>query len=123
MEEFPAIEGTWLIESAELAGEIMPDSVAGKIAVELAAGSYTVRVGGEVSDRGIYELGVHPAAKAITLKGLVGTNAGRTMPALYQFGGDQLQICYGLDGVVPAAFATQPGAAHFLAHYRRKPSA
>ena len=120
MSDHAAIEGLWQIESAELAGEKMPDFVAGKIDVELAAGAYTVRFGGEVSDRGTYELGVHPAGHAITLKGLVGTNAGRTIPALYQFVGDQLRICYGLDGVVPAAFATQPGAAHFLAHYRRK---
>ena len=114
------IEGRWLIESAELAGEVMPDLVATKIDVELAGGAYTVRFGGEVADRGTYALGSHPAGKAITLKGVEGTNAGRTIPAVYQFVGDQLQICYGLDGVVPPAFATKPGTAHFLARYRRK---
>lgn len=120
MSDDSAIEGLWHIESAELAGEKMPDLVATKIDVELAAGTYTVRFGGEISDHGTYELGSHPVAKAITLKGVAGTNAGRTIPALYQFVGEQLHICYGLDGVVPGAFATEPGTAHFLARYRRK---
>jgi uncharacterized protein (TIGR03067 family) len=118
-----AIEGIWQIESAELAGDKMPDIVAHKIDVELAAGAYTVRFGGEIADRGTYELGDHPAGHAITLKGVVGTNAGRTIPAIYMIAGDQLQVCYGLDGVAPDAFASKFGTAHFLAHYRRKVSA
>lgn len=123
MPDDDAIEGIWQIESAELAGDKMPDIVAHKIDVELAAGNYTVRFGGEIADRGTYELGIHPAGYAITLKGVVGTNAGRTIPAIYQIAGDQFQVCYGLDGVVPDTFASKPGTAHFLAHYRRKPPA
>ena len=115
-----AIEGTWQIESAELAGEKMPDLVAHKIDVELAAGAYIVRFGGEVADRGTYEIGTHPGGTAITLKGVVGTNAGRTIPAVYRVVDGLLEICYGLDGVVPATFASHPGTAHFLARYRRK---
>jgi uncharacterized protein (TIGR03067 family) len=114
------IEGLWQIEQAELAGEKMPDLVAHKVEVELAAGTYTVRFGGEVADHGTYTLGAHPNAKAITLTGIAGTNAGRTIPAIYQLVGEQLHICYGLDGTAPGAFATKAGAAHFLAVYRRK---
>jgi uncharacterized protein (TIGR03067 family) len=120
MNETAAIEGTWQIVSAELAGEKMPDLVTHQIEVELGDGDYAVRFGGEVADRGTYELGLHPAASAITLTGVVGTNAGRTIPAIYQIVGEQLHICYGLDGTAPAAFATQPGAALFLAVYQRK---
>lgn len=120
MAEPAVIEGHWQIVSAELAGEKMPDLVAHKIDVELTAGHYTVRFGGEVSDHGTYALGDHPAAKAITLTGVAGTNAGRTIPAIYRFDGEQLHICYGLDGAAPGAFATKPGSAHFLAAYRRK---
>ena len=122
MDDTAGIEGTWQIVTAELAGERMPDLVTHKIEVELGDGDYAVRFSGEVADRGTYELGLHPTAHAITLTGVVGTNAGRTIPAIYQFVGDQLHICYGLDGVAPGAFATQPGAAHFLAIYRRKDS-
>ena len=120
MDEAAIIEGHWQIESAELAGENMPDLVAHKIEVELTAGTYTVRFGGEVADHGTYALGPHPVAKAITLTGIAGTNAGRTIPAIYQFVGEQLHICYGLDGTAPGALVTKAGAAHFLAIYRRR---
>jgi uncharacterized protein (TIGR03067 family) len=115
-----ALAGHWQIVSAELAGEKMPDLVAHKIEVELAHGTYTVRFGGEIADQGTFTLGPHPTAKAITLTGVAGTNAGRTIPAIYRFENEHLHICYGLDGAAPHAFATQPGAAHFLAAYRRK---
>jgi len=80
-----ALAGHWQIVSAELAGEKMPDLVAHKIEVELAHGTYTVRFGGEIADQGTFTLGSHATAKAITLTGVAGTNAGRTIPAIYRF--------------------------------------
>jgi len=115
-----AIEGIWQIEKAELAGEEMPAIVAGKIELELTAGEYTVRFAGDASDRGNYALGAPASGPTITLTGFAGTNAGRTIPAIYRFVGENLHICYGLDGVVPGGFATKPGAALFLAIYRRR---
>ena len=120
MPDTAALEGFWLIESAELSGETMPDLVTHQIEVELGAGTYAVRFGGEVADRGTFELGPHPAGAAIILTGVAGTNAGRTIPAIYRLDGEHLHICYGLDGTVPDAFATQAGAALFLATYRRR---
>ncbi len=121
-EPFPTepIEGIWQIEKAELAGEEMPALVAGKIEVELTAGEYTVRFAGDVSDRGTYELGDPADARPIILTGVAGTNAGRTIPAIHRFVGDNLHICYGLDGVPPTGFVTKAGAALFLAIYRRR---
>jgi len=123
MDDPSRLAGFWLIESAELSGEKMPDLIAHKIEVELGEGTYAVRFGGDVADRGTFELGTHPAGAAITLTGVAGTNAGRIIPAIYRIEGDHLHVCYGLDGVVPPAFATSAGAAHFLAIYRRKASA
>ena len=120
MDDSAELAGHWQIVSAELAGETMPDLVAHKIEVELAHGTYTVRFGGEIADQGTYTLEDHPTAKAITLKGVAGTNAGRTIPAIYRFEDPHLHICYGLDGTAPAAFASKLGTAHFLATYRRK---
>lgn len=121
-EPFPtdAIEGIWQIEKAELAGEEMPALVAGKIELKLTAGEYTVRFAGDASDRGNYALGTPATGPTITLTGIAGTNAGRTIPAIYRFVGENLHICYGLDGVVPDGFATKPGTALFLAIYRRR---
>jgi len=120
MDDSAALAGHWQIVSAELAGETMPDLVAHKIEVELTQDTYTVRFDGEIADHGTFTLGDHPTAKALTLKGVAGTNAGRTIPAIYRFEGEHLHICYGLDGVTPAEFASKPGTAHFFASYRRK---
>ena len=121
MSEPTSIDGVWVILKAELAGEAMPEMIVRKIEVELTAGEYTMRFGGDVADRGTYELGPHPTARAITLTGVVGTNAGRTIPAIYQLVGENLHVIYGLDGTQPAGFATKPEPNHFLAIYQRKP--
>jgi len=122
MDASAALEGCWLIDTAEISGEKMPDMLANKIEVELAAGTYAVRFNGEVADQGTFAVGPHPAGAALLLTGVAGTNAGRTIPAIYRLVGEQLHICYGLDGAAPAEFATRAGAAHFLAVYRRKPA-
>lgn len=113
--------GTWQIVKAELAGEEMPAFVADQMEVELADGTYLVRFAGEVSDRGTYTLGTAGSLKTILLAGVEGSNAGRSIPAIYQFVGDRLRICYGLDGLVPGAFATGTGQKLYLATYRRRP--
>lgn len=119
MDDSVAICGTWQILKAELAGEEMPGFVAEKIEVELADGAYTVRFAGSIGDRGTYVLGNEGDTRTLLLSGVEGTNAGRTIPAIYQLAGDRLRVCYGLDGVPPVKFATTAGQNVFLATYRR----
>ena len=116
-----ALEGTWQVVKAELAGDEMPAFVAEKIEVDLTADTYTVRFAGDVSDRGTYALDAVGAFKVLLLTGVEGSNAGRTIPAIYQLNHDRLRVCYGLDGFVPHAFATVAGQQRYLALYRRKP--
>lgn len=123
MNDADALSGTWQIVKAELAGEEMPDFVAGKIEVELADGGYVVRFAGQVSDRGTVALDDCGGVKAMRLSGVEGVNAGRVIPAIYQLAGDRLRVCYGLDGAAPTAFTTTSAQNHFLATYRRKPPA
>lgn len=115
------LSGTWQIVKAELAGEEMPAFVAGKVEVELGDGTYAVRFAGQVADRGNFTLATEGEFRVIQLRGVEGTNAGRTIPAIYQLVGDRLRVCYGLDGVQPGAFATAAGQNLFLATYRRSP--
>ena len=121
MDDFSALSGHWQIVTAELAGEKMPELITHQIELELGNGNYTVRFKGEVADQGSYALGDPSGVQSLMLKGISGTNAGRTIPAIYRFQGAQLQVCYGLDGSLPAIFASKAGSAHFLATYRRKP--
>ena len=115
----PALEGRWQPLRAELAGQSAPAAVLEKTEVELSGGHYTVRFGGEVSDHGTC---AHDAAVpgVLTLSGLKGPNAGRTIPCIYQLVGDRLRVCYGLGGTAPENFATAPGTQFYLVTYRRK---
>ncbi|MEO5960045.1 MAG: TIGR03067 domain-containing protein [Opitutaceae bacterium] len=116
------LEGRWQMLRAELAGDEAPALLSSGTVLELGPGIYTVRFGGEISDRGTYELGGTLEARTMILKGESGTNAGRTIPCIYQLVGDGLRVCYGLDSVAPTDFATAPGQQRYLATYRRQPS-
>lgn len=116
----PVIEGTWQPIRAELAGLAAPSEVLEQTELELAGGRYRVRFGGQTSDRGTY---VHHPAESpgvLTLFGVEGPNADRTIPCIYQLAGDRLRICYGLGGVLPTAFRTGGRASLYLVTYRRK---
>lgn len=112
---FPT-EGIWQPVYAELDGEEAPRMALEKMELELKEGRYTVRFGGEAYDHGTYKA----EGTALTLHGLKGSNAGRTIPALFKFPGEMLSICYGLNGTRPAKFATGPGQQRYLVNYLRK---
>ena len=115
-----ALAGTWEMIHAEFAGEKAPEFVVLKTEVELTAVDYAVRFAGETADCGTYALDLTCTPHALTLTGVEGPNAGRTIPCLFQLAGDRLRICCGLDGTAPAGFATAAGTQLYLATYRRK---
>ncbi len=104
---------------AELGGESAPPEVAGQTTLQLTDGKYRVRFGGEVVDRGTFDVGGVIERPTIVLRGTSGPNAGRTIPGLFQIRGDRLRICYGLNGIAPTEFATAAGDERYLATYRR----
>ena len=112
-----SLEGIWQPVSAEHDGEAAPKIVLDRMEIELAGGKYTVRFGGVAADEGTYAVD----AEGLTLLGVSGPNAGRTIPCLFKFIGGILSICYGLGGTRPPAFATGKGQQLYLANYRRKP--
>jgi len=114
------IEGSWQPFKAELAGEAAPAIALTKLCLIINAGTYAVYFGNEVSDSGSYVLGVQSDHQIITLSSLHGTNAGRTIPSIYQLVGDRLRICFGLDGAAPTDFAAPVGSPFYLVSYRRK---
>ncbi len=109
-------EGIWQPVSAEHDGEQAPKMMLDRMEIELTSGKYTVRFGGVAADHGTYAI----EAEGLTLHGVTGPNAGRTIPCLFQFAGEVLSICYGLSGTRPQSFATAKGQQLYLASYRRK---
>lgn len=115
------IDGEWLPFQAELAGENPPGLVLARTEVAFRAGRYTVRFDREIADQGSFVTGANTPHATLTLTGIKGHNAGRTIPAIYQVRGDRLRICYGLDGTLPLSFAAGVGTRFYLVTYRRKP--
>ncbi len=111
-----SLEGIWQPVYAELDGEEAPRMALEKMELELSAGKYTVRFGGEAYDQGLYEVD----ETSITLRGLHGPNQGRIIPSLFKFAGAALSICYGLGGERPAKFTTSSGQQRYLVNYQRK---
>ena len=111
-----SLEGLWQPVYAEHDGEEAPKIMLDKMEVELAGGKYTVRFGGVATDHGTYTI----EAEGITLLGVTGPNAGRTIPCIFKFAGGALSICYGLGGTCPREYATGKGRQLYLVNYRRK---
>lgn len=114
------LPGTWEMIRAEHDGEPSPDLLALRVELHLTPVTYAVRMAGQLADRGTYTHAPDHIPAALTLLGVEGPNAGRTIPCIYQLAGNRLRICYGLDGTLPAAFATTPGTPLYLATYRRR---
>lgn len=113
----PTLIGRWQMIRAELAGEVAPELVTGRMVLELDADTYAVAYAGETSDSGQWEIGREEGT--LILNGRSGPNAGRRIPCLYQQAGDRLRVCFGLDGVAPVDFATTGRAGRYTAIYRR----
>lgn len=113
------LEGLWQPIRAELSGEAAPPMVLERMTLTLRSGRYAVHFGGEISDRGSFTPASSEPHATLTLTGEHGANAGRTIPAIFQLVGDRLRICFGLDGKLPTAFATDTTARLYLVTYRR----
>ena len=112
-----SLEGRWQPVYAELDGEEAPKMMLAKMEIEFTGGEYAVRFGGVTADQGSYTL---DAEGHLTLAGMLGPNAGKSIPGIYKFAGDQLSICYGLGGARPAKFTTRGGTQLYLVTYQRK---
>ena len=110
------LEGLWQPLYAEFDGEEAPKMMLEKMELELTRGEYAVRFGGVTADQGTYVVD----AGGLTLAGMIGPNAGRTIPCLCKFAGPVLSICYGLSGTRPKKFATAAGQQLYLVNYQRK---
>lgn len=114
-----SLDGVWQLLRAEFGGETAPDLVTERTVLHLTAGEYEIRFDGRTTDRGTFELGGAIDAHTLTLHGKKGTNAGRTIPCIYQLRGDRLRVCYGLNGIAPTEYTTDPNRERYLGTYRR----
>ncbi|MES1245977.1 MAG: TIGR03067 domain-containing protein [Acidobacteriota bacterium] len=117
-----SLDGTWLPVTAELSGRTFPDEVRKAIQLVIEGGRYTVTTGNQV-DQGTVKTNPSATPKEIDITGTSGPNQGRTIPAIYDWDGDRLRVCYDLSGESrPTEFKTAEGTLLFLVTYERKKS-
>ncbi len=119
-EDNDALEGTWLPETAELAGKKFPDEVRKGMKLVVKDDKYTVTVGKSV-DKGTLKRKPSAKPKEVDIIGTDGPNQGKTFLAIYERDGDALRICYDLSGKSrPKEFKTGEGTKLFLVTYKRE---
>ncbi len=111
-----SLTGRWQPVYAEFEGAEAPAMMLSQMELEFTANRYAVRFGGTTADQGSYTLD----AAGLTLHGMIGPNAGKSIPSLYKFTDAMLSICYGLNGTRPAKYATAPDTQLYLVNYTRK---
>jgi uncharacterized protein (TIGR03067 family) len=115
-------EGRWATASATLAGTPFPKSVTDTISLELTGDAYKVDVGGK-PDRGTCTIDLEQSPHRMTIKGIEGPNAGKTMLAIFDFPNPQeMRVCYDLQGKqFPAGFSSTAEDGFYLVVYTRQP--
>jgi len=114
------ISGTWILESAELAGKKLPQDFVSSVSLIISGTSYSSRVG-KLSDKGTLKLSPDSKPKEMDITSTEGQNQGKTFPAIYELSGNSLMICYDLEGKKrPEAFRSFLGNQVFLAVYKRE---
>ena len=72
-------------------------------------------------DKGTYTLDSANKPKGMTVNGTEGPNKGKSFPAIYEFSGDTLRICYDLSGTkCPTEFKSTAGTKLYVVTYNRK---
>jgi uncharacterized protein (TIGR03067 family) len=117
-----ALQGTWALASAELAGKPFPEQLVKSMSLTMKDGRYTVMVG-QGKDEGTCKLDSSKTPKTIDITGTDGPNKGKTFLAIYKLDGDSLSICYDLSGkAYPTEFKSKPDTKLFLVEYKRDKS-
>jgi uncharacterized protein (TIGR03067 family) len=115
-----ALQGTWLPQSAELAGVAFPEEIRKSIKLVVKDDGYTVTAGPSV-DQGTVKLTASAKPKQMDIIGTEGPNKGKTILAIYEQDGDTLKVCYDLSGKErPTEFKSKEGSQLFLVTYKRE---
>jgi uncharacterized protein (TIGR03067 family) len=116
-----AMQGTWVIESAQLAGRNHTDDFAGmKLVID--GNRYVVEFG-KNTDKGTFTLDPTKTPRRIDVVSAEGPFKGKTLPGIYELKGDNLTLCFEADGKGdqrPTKFEAPEMTRFALLTYRRE---
>jgi uncharacterized protein (TIGR03067 family) len=116
-----SLEGTWKIVFAELSGQRLPEAVTKEMRLLLQDGAYTLK-SNSPDDKGTVKYDLTKKIPEMDILGEDGPNKGRKILAIFAVEGEQLVVCYDLEGKKrPTEFKTSAETKHFLVRYERVP--
>ncbi|MEO1527864.1 MAG: TIGR03067 domain-containing protein [Planctomycetota bacterium] len=118
--EAPSPLGKWKAVAGIMGGSPLPDEFVASTSLELKESEYFV-VAANQPDNGTCEIDTTSSPGKMTLTGVEGPNAGKTMLAIFDFTDEgQMRIAYDLTGEShPENFESTADNGHYLATYER----
>lgn len=115
------LNGTWAVIATESDGESVPKEDLADITVKIDAGKYSLNRSGD-ADTGTFTVDATKTPKQMDIRPETGPGGGQTIPAIYEWVGETLRICYSVDGSGerPDRFSAASGSGRVLVTYKRK---
>lgn len=111
--EESSLNGTWLPETAEIAGKPFPEEVRKQLKLVIDGDKYTVTAGKSV-DKGTLKVKEDVKPKQMEITGGEGT-----ILAIYEHNGDTLKVCYLMGSEYPKEFKSTAENLCYLITYKR----
>ena len=113
--------GDWVPVMMQLNGKKQPETVLKGIKLTISGNKYNTVAGKEL-DEGTLKLDATQEPRQMDIITSVGENKGKPIPCIYELKGNELRVCYGLNGTArPADFKSDEDAkgAVLLITYKR----
>ncbi len=114
------LQGKWEVVSAEMNGNTATAADMDDITITIHGNTFESNQGAQ-TDRGAFTVNHARQPHEMDVKAETGAWAGRTVPAIYEFVGDTLRICYAVEGEErPKVFTTEQDSGRLTVSYKRK---
>jgi uncharacterized protein (TIGR03067 family) len=114
------MQGTWLPQSAQIAGKPYPQKLLKVTKLTIKDDHYLVTTG-DGRDAGTLKLDASKTPHTMDINSTEGPNKGRTILTIYELNGDTLRVCYDLSGKArPTEFTSTSDNKWFLMNYKRE---
>src|SRR5579862_1002761 len=121
-EDRHALAGAWAPVAASVGGQrLEPAQLRVRYLLLEGDGYRIIDHSNRIVDSGHYTVNAHARPCAMDIVGEHGPNAGRTLRAVYQLEGDELTVCYDVEGGArPAALVPPREGAQLVITYERR---
>lgn len=120
-DELAKLNGLWQVTSMVADGDRVPSDELAGLTVKIDGGKYVISNRGE-RDEGAFTIDAGQTPRQMDIRPETGEGAGMRIPAIYEWTGDGLRICYatveGSDR--PKTFESATYSGHVLVTYKRK---